>query len=106
MPFKKSTGEYKTWKEFFKEWKQGIEKVTPLQQSIMSLWGITISTIGIIWGIIFSFTIGYKWMAVILVGGLIVAGVQFLGMYQRKVLLKRMEDSFNKAGEEVEENAQ
>lgn len=95
MPYKKRTGEYKTWKEFFKEWKLGLEKVTPLQQSIIQLWGFLISIIGIIWGIIFSFRIGYKWMCVILIGALIVAGVQMLGTWQKKQILKKIENVYN-----------
>lgn len=101
MPFKKSTGENKNWREFFTEWKNGMEKVTPLQQAKISLWGIIISIIGIVWGIIFSIRIGYKWMAVILFGGLIVAGMQFLGTWQKKVVLRRMEDAYNTAETEV-----
>lgn len=101
MPYKKSTGEHKTWREFFKEVKGGMEKVTPLQQSIITLWGLIISLIGIIWGIIFSIRIGYKWMAVILIGGLIVALMQFLGTWQKKTILKRMEDVYNNAEKEV-----
>ncbi len=91
---KKSTGEWKTIPEFLKEWRQGMERVTPLQQAVITQWGIIISTIGIIWGIIFSIRIGYKWMAVILVGGLIVVAMQFLGNWQKKTILKRIEDTY------------
>ena len=101
MPYKRSTKEHKTWRQFFKEWKSGMEKVTPLQQSVIQLWGMTISLIGIIWGIIFSIQFGYWWMMVILIGALIVVSVQFLGTWQRKTTLKRMEDAYNNAEKEV-----
>lgn len=94
---KKSTGEWKTIREFLSEVKEGMEKVTPLQQTIVTLWGIFISIIGIVWGIIFSIGIGYKWMALILVGGLIVAIFQFLGNWQRKQVLDRMEAAYQMA---------
>lgn len=94
---KPRTKEKVSIKQFFKEVKQGMEKVTPLQQSIITLWGLVISIIGIIWGIIFSIRIGYKWMAVILVGGLIVALMQLLGTWQRKTILKRMEQANEQA---------
>lgn len=106
MPIKRSTGERKTWKEFFAEWKQGMERVSPLQQAIVSLWGIVISLIGIIWGIIFSIRIGYWWMSVILVGGLIVGGVQFLGTWQRKKILQRMDDVYNTAEREEKKDGE
>lgn len=100
MPTNKK-GEHKTWREFFKEWKQGMERVSPLQQSYITLFGLIISIIGIIWGIIFSLRIAYYWMSVILIGGLIVAGVQYLGTWQKKTILKNMEDAYNTAEKEV-----
>ena len=103
MPTNKK-GEYRTWKEFFREWKTGMEKVTPLQQSTIQLWGIVISLIGIVWGIIFSIRLSYWWMMVILIGALIVVSVQFLGVYQRKTLLKQMEDAYNNAEKEEIKN--
>lgn len=90
-PIKPTTGEKYSWKEFFKEWKKGMQEVTPLQQAVTVQLGQLISAIGVIWGIIFSIRIGYWWMGVILVGGLIVLGVQYLGNWQKKVILKQMD---------------
>lgn len=94
MPYKRKTGENKTWKQFFLEWKKGMENVTPLQQANITQWGLIISTIGVIWGIIFAIRIGYTWMAIILVGGLVVVSMQFLGNWQKKQILKRMEEAY------------
>lgn len=85
------TGEWVTWKEFFRQWKKGMQEVTPLQQKQIIQFGQIITLIGIIWGMIFSFRIGYWWMGVILIGGLIVLGVQILGNWQMKVMLKEMD---------------
>ena len=98
---KKRTGERKSIRDFLRETKQGMEKVTPLQQTIITQWGFIISIIGIIWGIIFSIRLHYWWMMVILIGGLIVAGVQFLGNWQKKQILKRMEETFDNAETEI-----
>lgn len=81
-----------------------MEKVSPLQQAVITQWGFIISTIGVVWGIVFSIRIGYKWMAIILIGGLIVVSMQFLGNWQRKEILKRMEAAYNIAEKEVTTN--
>lgn len=94
------TGEWVTWREFFKQWKEGMERITPLQQTITTQFGQVISLIGVFWGIIFSIRIGYWWMGIILVGGLIVLGVQMLGTWQKKQILSRIESV--SSGKEVE----
>jgi hypothetical protein len=84
-------------KEFWKQWKEGMERVTPLQQTYTALFGQVISGIGVIWGIIFSIRLSYWWMMIILIGGLIVLSTQLLGTWQKKQILKRMEDTFKLA---------
>lgn len=79
-------------KEFFKQWKQGMQNITPYQQCLTIQFGHIITLIGIVWGIIFSIRIGYWWMGVILVGGMIVLAVQYLGNWQKKMILKNLED--------------
>jgi hypothetical protein len=79
-------------KVFWKEFKEGLQKVTPYQQCITTQLGHIITGIGIIWGIIFSFRIGYWWMGVILIGGMIVLSVQYLGNWQKKMILKKMDE--------------
>lgn len=86
-------GEEYTVREFLNQWKKGMQEITPLQQSTITQWGYIVSAIGIIWGIIFSFRLGYWWMAVILLGGMIVLLMQFLGNWQRKILLTNIENA-------------
>lgn len=102
MPTKRD-GTKVSWRQFFHEWKEGMEKVTPLQQAQITQWGFLISSIGVIWGIIFSFRIGYYWMMIILIGGFIVLTVQFLGNWQKKQLLKRMDEAMKIADNYKEE---
>lgn len=85
------TGEKVTLREFFRQWKKGMQEVTPLQQCMTIQFGHIVTFIGIIWGVIFSIRIGYWWMAVILLGSLIVLGVQYLGNWQKKNILKQMD---------------
>lgn len=99
---KPRTKERVSIRQFWKEWRQGMEKVTPLQQAVITQWGFIISTIGIVWGIIFSIRVGYKWMALILIAGLIIVAMQFLGNWQKKTILKRMEDAYNMAEAETQ----
>ena len=87
--------EWVEFKEFIKQWKQGMQKVTPLQQTLITQLGYIISGIGVIWGIIFSIRLGYYWMMTILIGGLIVLSVQFLGNWQKKEYLKQMEEAMS-----------
>ena len=84
--------EWVEFKVFIKEFKQGLEKVTPYQQCITIQFAHIITAIGIIWGIIFSIRLGYWWMGVILIGGMIVLSVQYLGNWQKKQILKRMNE--------------
>ena len=91
MPTNPKTKEKVTWKEFFHQWKVGMENITPYQQCITTQFGQIISLIGVVWGIIFSIRLGYWWMALILVGGVIVLGVQMLGNWQKKMILKNLE---------------
>lgn len=97
--YNRKSKEWVEFKDFLQQWKVGMEKVTPLQQTIVTLMGQWISMIGIAWGIIFSIMLAYWWMMVILIGGVIVLGTQILGTWQKKQVLKMMEDSFNNATE-------
>lgn len=94
---KPTTGEKVSVKQFLSEWKKGMQEVTPLQQTIAAQWGQIISAIGVIWGIVFSIMIHYWWMAVILIGGLVVLATQMLGNWQKKMILKKIEELQNAA---------
>jgi len=90
---KPKTDELVSWKEFFRQWKKGMQEVTPLQQCVIIQFGQIVSLVGIIWGIVFSIRLSYWWMMVILIGGIILMGVQVLGNWQKKIILKEIEKS-------------
>ena len=93
MKLKKlSTGEYFTLKEFFHQWKEGMKNITPLQQTQTNQIGFIIVFIGIIWGIIFAFKTATYWVVVMLVGSSIVVGNAFITNWQKKEILKEIEN--------------
>ena len=85
--------------EAYSQWKEGMKNITPLQQTITVQFGQLISAIGVIWGIIFSIRLGYWWMMIILIGGLVVLIAQYIGNWQRKVILKEREEIYKNAME-------
>lgn len=90
MPTDKS-GKKITWKEFFARWKQGIQKVTPLQQIQVNLWGYLLVFAGIIWGIGLSFKLKQWWLFTILLGSFIITSTTVLGVLQKYLILKNIE---------------
>lgn len=80
-------------KEFIAQVKEGQKNMTPYQQTIAIQFGQVTSAIGVIWGIIFSIILGYYWMGLVLIGGMIVLYVQFIGNLQKKRMLKQIEEA-------------
>ena len=80
------------FKKFMKKWGEGIEGVTPLQQTKVSLLAIIIVCIGITYGIIFNiFFTQIWWLVVILGGSLPLTLMQLVALYQKYVKLKEVE---------------
>ena len=77
--------------EFMSRWKEGIQKVTPVQQAKSQIFGYFIMFAGIIWGLAITFNIKQWWLFTILCGSIVITGVQFLGTYQKYLLLARYE---------------
>ena len=89
--WKDKEGKDVTGKEFVKRWKEGIQQVTPLQQSKVGILGYTVVYLGILWGIIMTIINKQYWLLVILIGSLIISSMQFLGLLQRYILLSKIE---------------
>ena len=88
-------GNYLTTKEFLERWKKGIQKVTPLQQTKISLQGVVLVLIGVVVGIVSSFMIGIWWLVIILFGSLFLTVINLIGTLQRYFSLKEIEKQFN-----------
>ena len=86
-----------SWRELWKRFKKGMQEVTPYQQATSTQLGQIVSAIGVVWGIIFSIRLDYWWMMIILIGGLIILSAQYLGNWQKKIILKQVEDAIKLA---------
>ena len=84
-------GKQVTAKEFMQRWKQGIQKVTPLQQTKAQLWSYSLIFIGIIIGLFVTFNSNTYWLFIILLGSFGISFIQFLGIFQKYLMLKNIE---------------
>ena len=91
MPHDKA-GNYLTMKEFMARWRKGIEGITPLQQTNTQLLSTAIMLVGIVAGIVISlFAIkNLWWLCLVLTGALGNTSVSYLGLWQKKQVLKRL----------------
>ena len=87
-------GNYLTTKEFFARWKEGIQKVTPLQQTKISLQGVVMVLVGVIIGLISTFMTAVWWLFIILLGSLFLTSVNLIGTSQRYFALKQLDADF------------
>lgn len=93
--WKDKQGNKLTAKEFMQRWKEGIQRVTPLQQTQNQINGFILVLIGELWGIGFTASIGQWWMFTILLGGYMISKAQLTGIYQKKLILKQLEGRLN-----------
>jgi len=93
MGLNKTIGQYRKMggKEFMKKWVEGIQGITPLQQIKISLMGVRLVIIGIVWGMVVTAIGMVWWLFAILFGSLIVTIMQWLGMKQKFYRFKQME---------------
>jgi len=79
-------------KDFVAKWKEGITQVTPLQQLKAQLPSYILMMVGILLGIVVSSISKTWWLVCILVAALGINGMSFLGVYQRYLMLKKVDD--------------
>lgn len=79
-------------KEFFKRWKGGIEAITPIQQSKISLMGNVLVLVGVITGLITTSLLRVWWLFIILLGSLLLTSMGFLGTIQKYFALKKINE--------------
>lgn len=89
---KDKSGKEITTKEFFQRWKQGIQEVTPLQQTKISLWGTLLVMIGVIIGLYVTFVSKTWWLFLILLGSFVMTSMTILGSLQKYWALKKIEE--------------
>lgn len=94
-------GKELSFKEFISRWKDGVEGITPLQQTKTQMMGTWISITGILAGIVVNALIRLKnvwwWLEIILIGSLIITSVSMIGMYQKYLMQKKSEELMKEA---------
>lgn len=78
-------------KEFMRRWKDGITKVTPLQQTKVTLLSFVPLLVGMVWGITVSAINKQWWLVVTLAGAVGISGMQVFSTYQKYIILERIE---------------
>lgn len=80
-----------TPKEFMARFKEGVTKITPLQNTKVTLVGQGIVLAGIILGIIINLVYSLWWLLIILGGSLLITTMSTLATYQKYILLKNID---------------
>ena len=91
--FKDREGKELTASEFFSRWGEGIKQISPVQKLKYQLRGTFMILVGLTCGLVISI-MSYKtlwWVAIVLVGALMVNGISYLSMRQQKVMLDNID---------------
>ncbi len=91
--WKDKQGNKLTRKEFMGRWKEGIQKVTPLQQTRITVTSTKIILLGIFCGIAIAIYNIQKlwWVLIILLGVTGVTSVQLLGAIQKRNVFEKID---------------
>ena len=86
-----------TYKEFMERWKTGMKGVTQYQQTKMQLSSTYIMLIGIMCGFVITFfnLKNLWWLSIILGAAFFNTSISALGLWQKKIAFKQMEDMIN-----------
>ena len=85
------SGKWIEGKEFLTRFKDGIEKITPLQQLQTQMFGMLLIFAGILFGLVVAFRSSLWWLFIVLCGSMIVFISQVIGILQRYIILKAVE---------------
>ncbi len=92
------------FKGFFKKWGQGVDGVTPLQTTFISLLSFIPVLIGIAWGIIATIMGKLYWVTFILIAGLPLTIIQIFINYQKYRKFKQVENTLKQLNEMSKQN--
>ena len=96
-PFwKDKDGNKLTYKQFMSRWKEGLQGVTPYQQTKMQLNSTYIMLIGILCGFVITlFNLKNLWWLTIILGAAFFnTSISALGLWQKKIALGNIENMF------------
>lgn len=89
---KDRSGKEITTKEFFQRWKQGVQEVTPLQQTALNFVGFGLVMLGIAIGLYTTWRLDTWWLFIILLGSWFLTTISLIGNLQKYLVLKKIED--------------
>jgi hypothetical protein len=104
MKLKDKQGNELTPKEYFKRFKKGVEMITPLQQLKLSLMSLCLIIVGVCWGFYASLVNQMYWLTLILTGSFFLTTMNFLGMMQKYIALKKIMNYKGVQNEQVSTN--
>lgn len=99
MP-KDKAGNQLTWKEYGERFKEGLQKISPLQQLKISFRGNLLVVVGLVIGLWVTFN-SMWWLFLILCGASINTLIALLGTWQKIKTLQETEKQSNKLMEEL-----
>ena len=91
-----------TIKVFFQKWKEGIQQITPLQQTKINLLGISLMLAGVIIGLVTTFITRTWWLFIVLLGSLLLVCVNFLANLQKYLAYKKINEQIKGGANEQE----
>jgi hypothetical protein len=89
-------------KEFISRFKQGVHKITPLQNAKVTLYGYWIIFAGMLFGAVVAFQLKTWWLLTILCGSFIISLMSFIGIWQRYDVLKNIDKMIKEVSNETE----
>ena len=93
---KDKSGKEITTKEFMQRWKQGIQTVTPFQQTKINIMGSILVLVGVVIGLIIMFTTKTWWLLIILCGSLFLSSTSFIQILQKYFVLSKLNKMMQK----------
>ena len=91
--WKDKKGNHLSFKQFMGRWKDGVEGITPLQQTRTSLWGFSLIFIGIFWGIVVTILNHLWYLVLIFVGSTPITAMQFVSTLQKYWAQKKVQEA-------------
>lgn len=89
-------------KEFMERWRKGVEGITPVQQSLTSLWSYPLIFGGLITGIVINIINKTWWILLILAGSFPITIMSVVSLYQKYRSQKKAQDAYEEAMSQVE----
>ena len=86
-----------SFKQFIGRWKEGIQGITPLQQTKTTLWSYLPIVAGLVWGLVITLVGETYWLSLILAGSLPITTIQIVSAFQRYISQKKVEEAFKEA---------